>query len=499
MAALASIGAQAATQFGDYSLEVKDASPDNRISTGVTGAMGSNTHLSFRPRAADGAAAIIVDKDVAFTGYLQIGGGSTSPQDVNITFEDSATTPYTLSVTGIQTVGSRTKPSNITVSGNGNVIVTGEANFAVESSGETTATWFFGQDGTFTTNTLSVGRLSTVTINNYASNSDITVSNDGRLTLTGSAVNAKVLSVASTAAFSSETEISVTKFNLGGLVQSGAAQKFSSVNFDGDTATLNAVAGLSFGSNFAFDGSSGYLANASSLSVTKSAKKAEIEIYKGWSGSNVLNLDSGADVTVTAQDNNQFQGDFTLGAALKNFTFTGGQFVIGEKGHLTVSAAKGTVSINGTITVKNSTVTLNSNALDGQGFAIVRGDAKLIVNTDSKLGALSLVKNTFNPNMQITLNGNSLEFASITIGDLENSYVEFLDFAEGKVRITSDLVKNEDGTLKNIFAGTGDDRQSLYQLENGYLSLSSVVPEPATCAAILGGLAIAFAFMRRRR
>ncbi len=498
MAALASVGAQAATQFTEYSLEVKDASPDNRISTGVTGEMGSATHLSFRPRAADGAAAIIVDKDVAFTGYLQIGGGSTSPQDVNITFEDSATTPYTLSVKSIQTVGSRTKPSNITVSGNGNVIVTGEANFAVESAGETTATWFFGQGGTFTTNTLSVGRLSTVTINNYDSNSNITVSDDGRLTLTGSAVNAKELSVASAAAFSSETEISVTKFNLGGLVQSGAAQKFSSVNFDGDTATLNAVAGSSFGSNFAFDGSSGYIANAISLNVTNSAKKAEIEIYKGFTGGNVLTLDSGADVTVTAQGNNQFQGNFTLGAALKNFTFTGGQLVIGENGHLTVSAAKGAVNIDGAITVKNSTVTLNSNALDGQGFAIVRGDAKLIVNTDSKLGALSLVKNAFNPNMQITLNGKSLEFASITIGDLENSYVEFLDFAEGKVRITSDLVKNEDGTLKNIFAGTGTGRQSLYQLETGYLSLSNV-PEPATYAAIFGGLALLLALVKRRR
>lgn len=486
----AAISAQAASWFSDGYLYITDASDSNRISTLLAGHESeTKKYISFRGI----DSSVIIDQNAEFTTTFQVGGGGSSPQNIDVKFENGST----LSVNALELAGTRTAPTNVTVSGEGNIVVRGNSLF--KSTGESNAvTFVFNQTGTYTSAGLSVADNATVTINNYASNTDISATSNGRLTLTGSAVNAKALSVASTAAFSSETEISVTKFNLGGLVQSSAAQKFSSVNFDGDTATLNAVAGSSFGSNFAFDGSSGYLANAISLSVTKSAKKAEIAIYKGWSGSNVLNLDSGADVTVTAQNNNQFQGNFTFGAALKNFTFTGGQLVIGENGHLTVSAAKGAVNIGGAITVKNSTVTLNSNALDGQGFAIVRGDAKLIVNTDSKLGALSLVKNTFNPNMQITLNGKSLEFASITIGDMENSYVEFLDFAEGKVRITSDLVKNEDGTLKNIFAGTGDDRQSLYQLENGYLSLSNV-PEPATCAALLGGLAIAFAFMRRRR
>ena len=461
MAALASIGAQAATQFTDYSLEVQDASPDNRISTGVTGAMGSNTHLSFRPIAADGAAAIIVDKDVAFTGYLQIGGGSTSPQDVNITFEDSATTPYTLSVKSIQTVGSRTKPSNITVSGNGNVIVTGEANFGVESPGETTATWFFGQDGTFTTSALSVGRLSTVTINNFASNSNITVSDDGRLTLMGSAVNAKALTVAATSKFASEAAIKVTSYNFGGAMRgNGDNLSFTSWSYDGTakTAVFN---------------------------------------FKDFSGGHTFNLDDEYDVTLNGGAQ-QFEGSFKLGAALKNFTVNA-QLMIVDGGYLTVSAAKGTVKTNTLITVKSATVTLNTDALEGQSFNVARAGAKLIINADNKLGALALAKQNTNPNLQVTLNGHSLEFASIAFGDLDNNYVEFLDFEEGKVRITSELVKNEDGTLKNIFAGTGVERQSLYQLENGFLSLSSVVPEPATCAAILGGLALAFAFMRRRK
>ena len=463
MAALASIGAQAATQFNDYSLEVQDASPDNRISTGVTGAMGSNTHLSFRPRAADGAAAIIVDKDVAFTGYLQIGGGSTSPQDVNITFEDSATTPYTLSVKSIQTVGSRTKPSNIAVSGNGNVIVTGEANFAVESAGETTATWFFGQDGTFTTNTLSVGRLSTVTINNFASNSNITVSDDGDLTLMGSAVNAKALTVAATSKFASEAAINVTSYNFGGAMRgNGGNLSFTSWSYDGTakTAVFN---------------------------------------FKGFSGGHTFNLNDEYDVTINGGNNaQQFQGSFTLGAALKNFTVNA-QLMIVDGGYLTVSAAKGTVKTSTLITVKSATVTLNTDALEGQSFNVARAGAKLIINADNKLGALALAKQDTNPNLQVTLNGHSLEFASIAFGDLDNNYVEFLDFAEGKVRVAADLVKNEDGTLKNIFAVTEEGRKALYQLENGFLSLSSVVPEPATCAAILGGLALAFAFMRRRK
>ncbi len=459
MAALASIGAQAATQFNDYSLEVKDDSADNRISTGVTGAMGSNTHLSFRPTAADGAASIIVDQDAAFTGWLQIGGGGTSPQDVSITFEDSET-PYTLSVKGIQTVGSRQMPSNITVSGNGNMVVTGEANFAVEAAGETTATWFFGQDGTFTTSALSVGRLSTVTINNFASNSNITVSDDGDLTLMGSAVNAKALTVAATSRFASDAAIKVTSYNFGGAMRgSGGNLSFTSWSYDGTakTAVFN---------------------------------------FKDFSGGHTFNLDDGYDVTLNG-GNAQFEGSFSLGAALKNFTVNA-QLMIVDGGYLTVSAAKGTVKTNTLITVKSATVTLNTDALEGQSFNIARSGAKLIINADNKLGALAFSGHSSNPNLQVTLNGNSLEFASITFA-IDNNYVEFLDFEEGKVRVTADLVKNEDGTLKNIFAGTGEGRKALYQLENGYLSLSSVVPEPATCAAIFGGLAIAFAFMRRRR
>ena len=486
----AAISAQAAGEFSGGYLYIWDASDSNRIST-LLAEHEAETKQFITFRGTDNS--VIIDQNAEFTINFQVGGGNSSPQNVDVKFENG----NTLSVNAIQLVDSRKKPSNITVSGDGNIIVRGNSIF--KSSGESNAvTSVFNQTGTYTSAGLTVADNATVTINNYASNTDISATSNGRLTLTGSAVNAKSLSVDSTAAFSSETKISVTKFNLGGLVQSGAAQTFSSVNFDGDTATLNAVAGSSFGSNFAFEGSSGYIAEAISLNVTKSAKKAEIKLYnKSWTGGNVLTLDSGADVTVTAHKGQQFQGSFTLGADLKNFTFTGGKLLIGENGHLTVSAAKGTVSINDAITVKNSTVTLNSNALDGQSFEIARNDAKLIVNTDSKLGALLFTDHGSNPSMKISLNGKSLEFTKITFS-LDNSYIEFLDFEEGKVRITSDLVKNEDGTLKNIFAGTGTGRQSLYQLENGYLSLSNV-PEPATCAALLGGLAILLALVKRRR
>ena len=491
MAAAISVQAETSLFDSQYGyLYIWDALDSNKVSTLLAGHESDpQNYISFRGT----NSSVIIDQDVVFAKTFQVGGGGSSPQNIDVKFENDST----LSVSALEFAGTRTKPSNITVSGDGNMIVRGESLF--KSTGESKAvTLVFNQTGTYTSAGLKVAENATVTINNYASNTDISATNNGRLTLTGSAVNAKALSVASTAAFSSETEISVTNFNLGGLAHSGAAQKFSSVNFDGDTATLNAVAGSSFGSNFAFDGSSGYIANAKSLNVTKSAKKAEIEYNVGWTGSNKLALDNGADVTVTAQESGQqFQGSFTLGADLKKFTFQKGQFLIDEGGKLIVSAAKGTVSINGVIYVKNSTVTLNSNALDGQGFEIVRSGAKLIVNTDSRLGALNFSNHDSVPSMQVSLNGNSLEFTNITFS-LDNSYIEFLDFAEGKVRITSELVKNEDGTLKNIFAGTGVERQSLYQLESGYLSLSNV-PEPATYAAIFGGLAIAFAFMRRRR
>ena len=252
IAAFAAVAAHAATGYdynSKYALTVYDDSADNRISTGMEcHEMGDNTHLSFR---GNGANAIIIDQDIVFGGNLQVGGNNTSPTDVNITFENG----NTLSVNALELVGSRAAPTNVAVSGDGNIVVRGESNFS--ASENNAMTFVFDQTGTYTTNALNVYKYSTVTINNYASNTNITVTDNGSLTLKGSAVNAKALNVGSSASFSSETEISVTGFNLGGLVQSGAAQKFSSVYFDGDVATLNAVEGSSFGSNFAFEGSSG--------------------------------------------------------------------------------------------------------------------------------------------------------------------------------------------------------------------------------------------------
>ena len=124
--------------------------------------------------------------------------------------------------------------------------------------------------------------------------------------------------------------------------------------------------------------------------------------------------------------------------------------------------------------------------------------ASLILNADNDFAKLETLNDASVAN--ITLNGNKLN-----LGEIANAgKIFFEDFQENLVKvdaIDSSLLE-ADGAVKNVFAGVSSDEGSAKQLywnkDTGFLSVSAI-PEPATYAAILGGLAVAFAFMRRRR
>ncbi len=126
----AAISAQAAGEFSGGYLYIWDASDSNRIST-LLAEHEAETKQFITFRGTDNS--VIIDQNAEFTINFQVGGGNSSPQNVDVKFENG----NTLSVNAIQLVDSRKKPSNITVSGDGNIIVRGNSIF--KSSGESNA------------------------------------------------------------------------------------------------------------------------------------------------------------------------------------------------------------------------------------------------------------------------------------------------------------------------------------------------------------------------
>ena len=75
-----------------------------------------------------------------------------------------------------------------------------------------------------------------------------------------------------------------------------------------------------------------------------------------------------------------------------------------------------------------------------------------------------------------------------------NYYVEFLNFENGKVKLTNDLLTEED--WDHVIAEGWED----FKLgSDGFITATRVVPEPSTYAMIFGSVALAVALLRRRK
>ena len=128
--------------------------------------------------------------------------------------------------------------------------------------------------------------------------------------------------------------------------------------------------------------------------------------------------------------------------------------------------------------------------------------AKVVLGADNEFRTIQT--NSATSVATVVLNDNALSLAQIGGGYNFNGKLFFEDFKENLVKVDAidSSIVGEGGLLSNIFAGSAADEANAKNLywnsATGYLSLTAV-PEPATYAAILGGLALAFAFMRRRR
>ncbi len=161
--------------------------------------------------------------------------------------------------------------------------------------------------------------------------------------------------------------------------------------------------------------------------------------------------------------------------------------------------------------IKKGTLQLNTtNAFYGEPnnapkISIARAGAKIILGADNDFGDMNIYKSGDNPagTLFFTLGGNNASFNKIKIEDT-NAMMYITDFMEGLLFVNSELAKNEDDSLLNIFSVELDEvgnilsQTKLYQNESGYITAIQV-PEPAEWALIFGAIALGFIAYRRRK
>jgi len=163
------------------------------------------------------------------------------------------------------------------------------------------------------------------------------------------------------------------------------------------------------------------------------------------------------------------------------------------------------------IILKKANLILNTkNAFYGEPnnapkLSIARAGAKIILGADNDFGAMNIYKSGTNAagTLFFTLGGNNATFTAIDIQH-DDAMMYITDFMEGLLYVSSDLVKNEDDSLLNIFSVTLDasgnilTQEKLYQNASGYIT-AIAVPEPAEWALIFGAIAFGFVAYRRRK
>jgi|GEM_PF-4690063 len=217
----------------------------------------------------------------------------------------------------------------------------------------------------------------------------------------------------------------------------------------------------------------------------------------------------------------------TIGASgtIKQFNGNAG-YVNDILGELTVNAATGALQFQNTVTLagKGKLILNTTNAFStinkagdtvlasqaGTTFNVSRkyydnsdaadfcSDSFLVVNADNDLGALAFGNNT-----KLTL--TVADGAIFSLGQIIRQDGCTLDYTfvldnwhDYSFRIT-DMTEADINALTFVDAeGNKLDFKTVESTMGGYW-INNAIPEPSTYAMVLGGLAIAFAFMRRRR
>ncbi len=337
-----------------------------------------------------------------------------------------------------------------------------------------------------------------------------TVSNISKFTL---AEGAK----ASFAATNANGSFAIANASKLGNAVTGLTGNIKNLSYDGANASISAKTGETFAIESASFNTGAIftsgVATLKNISWNDSTKTGIITYKGGYQGAS-FSVYAGA--TVTADN-----GGSTLEGS---FSFTNptevtviAEMFVKDNGSLDVSGSEGSIKLSkNTITTK-SNVMLSFNSSNAMAtttagstqkdinLTIARNNATMYINADNDFGKLYLSGNNSKPYIEINITGNTVSFKEVGMHYTDgSSYIWFRDFIDfegkesGKIFVSTQITDlNEDGSLKNIFAG--EDKVALYQREDGSLSISAVIPEPAEWAAIFGALALGFVAYRRRK
>ncbi len=309
-----------------------------------------------------------------------------------------------------------------------------------------------------------------------------------------------------------------TVINIGGegnLVYSGTdlayvaqtTKELQEYNYDVKGSFSLAEKNVTVGENVHVDFGTATLGTVG-FNIAKNGYVKVVETGAGWFGGK-LTIADGASFDFHGSEY-EIGGTSSIGKVSKVSHLSDNAVYI--NGATTISADTGMITYGtkegvGKLLLKATTLTLKtSNALkrlDGQlnTLSINATGAKLVVEAAQDFAGFD-----FNGKSDVTftldLKGAGANEASLVkvnnIYQLDsNNKILIEDFVEEKFWVGSELAKNSDNTVANIFALMDSKEVALYQHSNGYLSL--VVPEPAEWAAIFGAVALAFALYRRKK
>ncbi len=533
---LASMLSLATVSFAQEWYEVGDVSVSTLDLTGgddVFRAMG----VSGKDNYSQGET-FTIDKTINATDYVKFQFGGSGSDITQFTFNFTEGNSFEIAS---WTMANRPNSAVIDFTGNGTLKLSLETlpsmSIGTYDISDLTTTWNMYQSGGLTiaktgitianTNIVNVAKMNTIvnTVDNTET-TDVDETTYAGLTLNGNAQ----FNIVDTQTTKTES------VKLGDVTATGTSKFSMAVTGTGTTAEskINSLKAYDSASvSISAKGSDGYVnvyatslggTSSSGLLTAGTAKFKSIE-WNGETKTGTLTYAGGHQGTsftvgegVTATINNSgsgLEGGFSFYNAT-DVTVNAHLYIYNSRA-LSVTGSEGSVKLsNTTITTKaNASLVFNStNVLKGTSanstqkdidFEIARNGTTMTLNADNDFGAVTLGSDSSKPNLKITLNGNSVSFENMYM-NRDDSYIWFADFVgndgkeNGYISIETELASlNDNGALKNIFAGTLENRIDLYQWDDGSLHITTQVPEPAQWAVIFGAIALGFAMYRRRR
>ncbi len=171
----------------------------------------------------------------------------------------------------------------------------------------------------------------------------------------------------------------------------------------------------------------------------------------------------------------------------------------------TIKARKIIITQGGTLKLDSENVIVKTGYIkDGKAdvshLASCFDNTTLVLGANQAFGVLDIATATGLDKTVLTIifNGNKLSFDAVSGTDTKDYQLNFEEFTSGNFVYTGDDTSVFD-LGKILVNGKYTADQLSWAGSAGNWSLTYNIPEPSTYAAILGGLAVAFAFMRRRR